>query len=366
MGGAPDRELASATASTQIARAILAGAAHYGHDPQALAARFGLSLEALADADARMPGPVGVALWEEVPRIVGDDLFGLHLGQRASDAGALPILGYVVQTSPTLGEGIARALRFQRIVQTLNPADLHVTGSVARLVVQVRARHVEPLRHAIDFALAFVVSFASRLTGARVAPLRARFAYATPSRLDEHRRLFGDDLRFDTSPTELAFDPAVLARPVLSADVQLRALVERHAEELLAKIPAGESLSARTRAVLVEGLRSGRTTVDDVARGLHMSARTLQRRLQAEGASHAALLDEVRRDLGLRYVGDASLSLSEVAFLLGFADQTTFHRAFVRWTREAPGAYRKALTGGSPAPRRPAGSTGSRSPARRR
>jgi AraC-like DNA-binding protein len=361
MGASPDRELAGATASTQIARAILAGAAQYGHDPQALAARFGLSPAELSDPDARLPAPVGIAMWEEVPRIVGDDLFGLRLGERASDAGALPIVGYVVQTSPTLGEGIARALRFQRIVQTLNRAELQVGASDARLVVQVRPRHVERLRHAIDFALAYVVSFAGRLTGTRIVPRRARFGYAAPSRVDEHRRLFGDDLRFDAPHTELALDPAVLERPVLSADLQLRALVERHAEALLARVPAGDSLSSRTRAALVDGLRSGRTTVDDVARGLRMSARTLQRRLQAEGASHAALLDDVRRDLGLRYVGDASLSLSEVAFLLGFADQTTFHRAFVRWTRRTPGAYRRTIRGTGSRSReaaRPAGSRG--------
>lgn len=358
MGGAPDRELAGATASTQVARAILAGAAQYGHDPQTLAARFGLSPAELADPDGRLPAPVAIAMWEEVPRIVGDDLFGLRLGERASQAGALPIVGYVVQTSPTLGEGIARALRFQRIVQTLNRADLQVSDSTARLVVQVRARHVERLRHAIDFALAYVVTFSSRLTGTRVVPHRARFAYAAPPSVGEHRRLFGGDLRFGATPTELALDPAVLARPVLSADAQLRALVERHAEALLSRVPDGDSLASRARAALVAGLRSGRTTVDAVARDLRMSPRTLQRRLQAEGASHAALLDEVRRDLGLRYVGDASLSLSEVAFLLGFADQTTFHRAFVRWTRETPGAYRRKLRACSPGPSRPGGSRG--------
>ena len=106
-----------------------------------------------------------------------------------------------------------------------------------------------------------------------------------------------------------------------------------------------------------------------------MSARTLQRRLHDEHTTHALLLDEVRRDLGLRYVADASMTLSEVAFLLGFSDQTTFHRAFVRWTGHAPGAHRKELRArgagdatpptGSPAPPPPAGSRGSPSPSRR-
>lgn len=343
-GRARDRELDRATASIQVARAILAGAAQQGHDVGALAAQFDLTAAELADADARMPAPVGVAMWEQVPRIVGDDLFGLRLGQRASDAGVLPIVGYVVQTSPTLEEGLTHALRYQRLVQTLNRAELHVADASARLAVHVRPRHVEPLRHAVDFALAFCVSLAGRLTGAPVVPTRARFAYRAPASVDEHTRLFGSDVRFDAPLTELAFDPSVLRRPVLSADVQLRALVERHADALLAKLPASDSAAERARAAIVGGLRSDRADVNAVARALRTSPRTLQRRLKAEGTSHIQLLDEVRRDLALRYVEDRSLSLAEVAFLLGFADQTTFHRAFVRWTSEAPGAFRRART----------------------
>jgi AraC-like DNA-binding protein len=342
MGGGSDHVLAAATASAQVARAILLRAAAYGHEPAALAARFGLSENDLSDPDARIPAPVAVAIWEEVPRVVGDPCFGLHLGQLASSVGAMPIVGYVVQTSPTLGDGLARAIRYQRLVQTLNRAEFDVTDAEARIAVHVRPRYVERLRHAVDFALAFFVSFASRVTGGDIPVRRVHFAYGPPKELDAHRRLFGGALRFGAVRTELVVDRAVLERPVLSADVQLRGVIERHADALLARLPAGDSLAERTRAALVDGLRAGRTEVRAMARGLRMSPRTLQRRLRAEGTSCAVLLDDVRRELGLRYVEDRSLSLSEVAFLLGFADQTTFHRAFVRWTGRAPGAFRKA------------------------
>jgi AraC-like DNA-binding protein len=295
----------------------------------------------------------------------------LHLGTRASDAGALPILGYVVQTSPTLGEGLTRAMRYQRLVQTLNRAELVVSGATARLTVHVRPQHTERLRHAVDFALAYTVSLAGRITGARLPVRRVLFAHAAPARLDEYFALFGRELAFGAPRTQLEIDARALERPMLSADAQLRALVERHAEALLARLPATDSLVERTRAALVEGLRADRTGIDDVARALHMSARTLQRRLHDEHTTHALLLDEVRRELALRYVADASMTLSEVAFLLGFSDQTTFHRAFVRWTGHAPGAHRKDLRSGaasptgSPAPAPPAGPRGSPSPSRR-
>jgi AraC-like DNA-binding protein len=343
MGGGVTNELHAATVSTQIARTILQGAAAYGHDFTSLAARFDLSEQDLADPDARIPAPQAMRMWQEVPRIVDDDRFGLRLGERASGAGVLPVVGYIVQTSPTLGEGITRALRYQRLVQTLNRAELEMTESTGRLVVHVRAAHVEPLRHAIDFVLAFMMSLASRLTGSRVVPQRVCLAHERPPQIDDHERVFGKRVHFSAPVTEIIFERTLLDRPVLSTDLQLRGLIERHAAALLGRLPGGDGLVDRTRIALAESLRTGRTRVRDVARQLRMSTRTLQRRLGGERTSHAELLESVRRDLALRYVTDPALSLTEVAFLLGFADQTTFHRAFVRWTGKAPGAFRKRL-----------------------
>ena len=307
-----------------------------------MAARFGLTAAALADPDGRIPAAVTVAMWEQVPRIVDDGLFGLRLGERATGAGVLPVVGYVLQTSPTLGEGITRALRYQRLVQTLNRVEVLAGDDEARVLIHVRQRHVEPLRHAVDFALAFLVSLAARLTGIPVFARRARFAFAAPARTDDHRRLFGPDVRFDADVTEVAFDAAVLARPVPSGALSLRGLVERHGDIRLARLPSGESRAARARAPIVDGLGTGRADVGAVAAALRVSSRTLQRRLKDEGTSYAQLLDDARRDLAQRYVADRSPALSEVALLLGFADQTTFHRAFVRWTGSAPGAFRRA------------------------
>lgn len=336
-----DPDIARATASVQMARAILLGASAYAQDPEVLAGRFGLSPPDLGDADGRLPSRVVVAMWDEVPRIVGDDRFGLRLGLRASQAGTLPVVGYVIQTSPTLGEGLARALRYQRLVQTLNRAEL-VTGRLdARIVFHVSARHVERLRHAIEFAAAFCMAFAGRLLGRRVVPSRVCFAHAPPSALDEHRSIFGEKIAFQSAATEIALDPALLALPLPSADEGLGEIVERHAAALLARVPNDDSFARAVRAALAGTLAKGRGAVAEVARRLHMSPRTLQRRLQAEGTSGVELLDDVRRELALHYVADMSLSLAEVAFLLGFSDQTTFHRAFIRWTGKPPGALRE-------------------------
>jgi AraC-like DNA-binding protein len=282
-------------------------------------------------------------MWDEIPRLVGDELFGLRLGENANP-GALPLFAYLMRSSSTLGDGLQVALRYQRVLQTLNRTNLVVADDVARLVVDVRPQHVEPLRHAISFAMAYFVSMARSLTRAAVTPRAVHVAHAPPEQAEAHaayRRVFGVDVRFGEPPTEVLFERALLAHPIPRAESGLGEILERHAAALLAHLPDDPSLAARVRATLVGRLRSGEIDIDPVAATLRMSARTLQRRLRDESTSFSAIVDDVRRELSLRYVADPALSLSGIALLLGFADQTTFHRAFVRWTGRAPGAYRR-------------------------
>jgi AraC-like DNA-binding protein len=97
------------------------------------------------------------------------------------------------------------------------------------------------------------------------------------------------------------------------------------------------------KAAIIDRLPSGNLSVEKLARKLHTSARSLQRNLRNNGASYRCLLDETRRELGLQYVKDSKMSFTEIAFLLGFSDQSAFTRAFRRWTGLAPKEARRAL-----------------------
>ncbi len=129
--------------------------------------------------------------------------------------------------------------------------------------------------------------------------------------------------------------------PLVSADPQLAALLGRHAEALEARLPERPSFEASVRRALAAVLADGDAGVDSVARRLHVSRRTLQRRLKEEGTTHQQVLDGLRRDLAPQYLADPAVGIHETALLLGFSDQSAFHHAFVRWTGVAPGAYRR-------------------------
>ncbi len=131
--------------------------------------------------------------------------------------------------------------------------------------------------------------------------------------------------------------------PVPSADPALSRVIERHAEELLAKLPQRtERTTDRVQHLLSRALGEGEVTLAAMARRLRMSERSLQRKLADEDASFDALLDAMRRDLALRYLADPKIGIAEVAYLLGYSEPCPFHRAFKRWTGSTPSEARHA------------------------
>ena len=117
-------------------------------------------------------------------------------------------------------------------------------------------------------------------------------------------------------------------------------MLDRHAEELLAKFPPQHSLVDQVRSIITTELRGGDPSLEHVADKLSLTPRTLQRKLQDLGISHNALLDQMRRQLAMRYLREREMAICEVAYLLGFSESSSFHRAFKRWTGVTPKEFR--------------------------
>jgi AraC-like DNA-binding protein len=327
-------------AAVRVVQAIVAGAAAQGVAPAQLLATVGLRADELVDPDARVPRSAELALWQSATLLTGDDCFGLHLAE------ALPIdvygaLGFATRGSATLGEAYRRVARFIRVLRSGVALEIVADGAVVRLRHVAPAGEAPPSRHAVEWLMANLVVMARKGVDPAVAPREARFRHPAPARTDEHRRMFGAAVRFAQDHDELALDATLLARPQREAEPALASVLDRHLDEALARLPAAGFLD-RIRAALADDLRrGGEPTLDTLARRLHMSSRSLQRRLQHEGTSLQALLAGLRADLAARYLGEADCSISEVAFLLGFSEVSTFHRAFKRWTGKTPAAFRR-------------------------
>ena len=326
--------------SARIGALIIQVAAARGVDPQRLMAESGFAPCWFADAEARMPLAVEEKLWDRAAESTADPLFGLHAAA-AIRPGAFDVLDYAVRTAPDLRAALQRLARYNRLVHDLASFEVLPAGDAVRIEHRFDGPDARPCRQAAEFTLASLVVVASQIGGRPVQPLAVEFAHAQPGPAEDYAVVFGVLPRFDAPVSCLVLATDVLDRPVPAADPGLSRIVTAHAEQLLAAHhPAPSAVAVQVRRQLTEGMADGPMTLPQVARRLHVSERSLQRRLDAEGTSFAQLLDEVRRDLALRYVADERLALGEVAYLLGFAEPSPFHRAFKRWTGMTPRTFR--------------------------
>jgi AraC-like DNA-binding protein len=256
--------------------------------------------------------------------------------------GDCPALDYAMSTAANVREAVETAMRHARLANDALSIELEVSGDRALL----RVASLLPMsRASADFLMAGLYTTHVRRWPLGDAPLHALFTHAEPEDAGDYARTFpGALLSFGAPCYGFSFAAAALDRPTPDADPRLHELTRKYASLALADLPALEaSLSEKVRGLLPAELAQGRADAALIARKLRLSLRTLGRRLEEEGTTYKALLDEVRRKLALHHLGRSEASIAEVACLLGFADVTTFHRAFKRWTGETPGGYRERL-----------------------
>lgn len=321
--------------TARAVRPVLEGLKALGADVSALLREA--AMEPLpADLDARVPHASMMALWDAAAR--RDDAVGLHVAE-AAPLSAFDVHAYAVLSSPTLGDAYRRASRYQRLVHDATELTLD-EGDPAVL------RHALPggrpvARQAAEFLLAVYVRLGRVAAGWDWSPVEVRFAHAAPGNAAEVGRFFASPVRFDAGENAILLSRALLDTPSARADPALLAILDRYAAHLLAKRPEDASTSGRVRAHLREALADGDSSSVGAARALGTSVRTLGRRLAAEGTSFGDVLDRLRRERALALLADDRNGVAEVAFLLGFAELSSFYRAFRRWTGSAPAAYRK-------------------------
>lgn len=268
---------------------------------------------------------------------IGDGVQPRHVG----------VMGYVALASPTLGDALQAYQRYERLFYGASLAEVAVTADT----LEIRWPQGLPTFSLLTdtVGLAALTAFLRRHAEGAPAALEIRFAQpapADPAARAAYAGHFGCPVRFDAGHTALVLPATSLSAAMLRGDPGLRELLDRQARALLQALPDPDALDRALQAVMLRLLPEGAVTLADAACAVSVSARTLQRRLAARGMSWQQLLDRTREQLARQYLADASLSLSEVALLLGFSDQTAFQRAFRQWTGSTPLQARRRLTGG--------------------
>jgi AraC-like DNA-binding protein len=289
----------------------------------------------LDDPDGRIP----CALWGPMFHRALAQRPMTNVGMRLATVtplGAFPLIDYVVATSQNVGEGLTRLARYLRLAG-------------ARSVPVVR-QDEEPIRVLLEgsdtsVSAEFTVTL-NLLHFRQETEDRFRAAYATfchtPDDVGEMERVLDCPVYTGASWNGWALSREASQLALRRRDPVLGRFLQRQADEAIARLPAADVVLDVRRA-LAGCVGRGDTRIQAIARTLATSARSLQRRLAAEGLSYHQLLDGARKDAAERYLAESQLSIGEVAYLLGYSEPSAFHRAFRRWHDQAPRAFRRRL-----------------------
>jgi AraC-like DNA-binding protein len=310
-----------------------------GRTAEALLEGTGLAMADFEDSERSIPTGLYVEFWRRAVELTGDDCLGLHVGEIVRP-GKYGILGYAMMSCETLREALLRQKRYQDLVGKAGrsefipgeaQAELRWYSDMARRSRQVGEEHV-----------ASWVAFARWMLGPDRNPDAVLFEHPEPRLTREHQRIFRCELRFGQPYTAIVFPSALLSSPIRDKDPAVKRLMDSYAENLLAersRASASDPIQD-IRDSIARSLVSGVPAIETIAEQMRVHTRTLQRRLGDLGLNYKQLLDDVRCTLALQYLKDPKLGLLDIAFLLGFAEQSSFQRAFKRWTGQSPGHYR--------------------------
>ena len=315
-----------------------------GLDLAPVLAAAGANPAVLQDADARIPHELALAVWREAISRSGDEAFGIHAAEGIR-AGAFDVLDYATRSSATLGEGLARLVRYHRILHDAAVVELELDGDQATLTHALPGVAAMLPRQVAEFIVGAWLVVARQATGMDFAPVEVRFRHVAAADLSEQQRLFRAPMRFEIGVNGIVLQREILAAPLVKSDPGLCAVLDRHVEELLARLPRATAIGERVHELIATTLSAGIPSAATVARRLHMSPRSLQRHLRHDGTSLRGLVETVRRELAVRYLTERRIAIAEIAFLLGFSEASAFHRAFKRWHGTTPAEYRRSLGG---------------------
>jgi AraC-like DNA-binding protein len=313
-----------------------------GHSPVLVLRQAGLPMGLFNQEKILVTTGELFALWRAIAEVSRDPAIGLKMGSEERIERYSPVAIAALYTR-SFRDALHRLARYKQLTC---PEEIRVDEQNGECAVQFKwllAREPEP-EVLIDLCFAWVVSIGRRGTGKSINPMRVELKRAAAHRqiFEEH---FQCPMKFKAGNNALIFSIADIDRPFLTHNPELLALVAPQLEAELRHQLAQQSVPDQVKSILKRLLAGQRPAMQEVARELRLSSRTLQRRLTEEGVTFQQLLEDARRELARHYLLHSSLELNETAYLLGYEDANSFFRAFQNWEGTSPGQWRAVHKG---------------------
>ena len=313
---------------------------NYAIAPGPVFSAAGLDYSRVAVAGARYPWAGMQSLWSNAVAVTGDPAFGLYAGRRIRPT-TFHALGYAWLASQTLHGSLERLCRYVKVISTA-PIALRLDVHDDTLVLTdtlADPTHV-PSQTATDAFIAAIVQLCRIATDSHFAPRSVALERSCPDDASSYTEVLRCPVVFDAETTHIEFDLESVDRPLPGDNAELARANDHVAEQYLRSLEP-HKVASEVRELLLAMLPSGKSSQTSIARRMNRSLSTLQRQLQSEGTSYQEIRDDTRSALARDYVRDRDLTLSQVAYMLGFSDQSNFSRAFKRWTGQTPREFRQ-------------------------
>lgn len=281
---------------------------------------------------------------EHVIEQVNIPAFGLQVGQAFSNAD-YGVLGYAFLSSPTLGDALRTFIRFQSIVGSDGAfrEELYLEGDLAVIKIFSNIVNNELYRFEVEEAVGQWNAIDVILQGGKTIEFtKVHFTFSRPDYADYLKQQLGCPVLFEQASNEIYFAKGLLTERFTMANELTAQICTQQCELLLKNLKSKGGLAEDVRCLIIN--QPGKTpSSPEIAQKLHISDRTLRRRLKEESTSFKEIINEVRMSMAQEYLRHTTLSIQEIAYLLEYSEASNFHRAFKNWSQQTPSDYRISL-----------------------
>jgi AraC-like DNA-binding protein len=330
--------------SISLVRTLIEAVERAGVSPAAFVAAARLEPRLLEDPAARLELPAYDRLQELALDLTGDSALGLHMGD-SSAVSAFQVVGHLASHCRTIREGLDVFFRYHRVVSDCPASYLEERGDASVLIYNYPRTTPRCSRLRAEFGMTRLFRIAQMFLRAGGVPREVWFEHEAPPYAAEYTRIFGPNVgvRFAQPSTSIVLPTVLLDSVQLHPNPQLFQVLKAQADAALSDLDATQGLAPRIHRLVVHHFMEVEPDMETLARRFGMSSRSLRRRLQEEGVTFHGVVNRAMGELACNVLREKHTSIQEAACRLGFAEVSSFHRAFKRWTGQTPMEFRHSL-----------------------
>lgn len=328
------------TFSSKIACDLIAYVHKKGHDVTCLYELLALPASYLNREDIRIPSTKMSQIWEMAMKVADDEDVGFHMGIEFHTT-ALRTTSLIMQSCPTVYEALEQGVKYSDLIA--NVLSMEIGESTDDFYVEFTPKKewgIEPeavVKDCLNTTFISMLVSVQRITGVFHSPSILSFSYPKPKNLTEYYRAFNCSIEFSQPYNRIGFPKDLGSVQISTRDQGLLAILEKYANEIKQSYSSDQHFASRTQKLILEMMDPQPPTLEAVAQALNLSSRSLQRKLKKErGCTYKDLVEEARKKLCAKYLEDPQRTVDEIGFLTGYADTTSFIRAFKRWYGKTP------------------------------